>query len=226
MGFEEKFKEELQRREIKPSIGSWEKLQGRLDEDSQPKEKGFAWLWKAVAVAVLFFGLGTMVQNPFDAPQVVEETPREQILEQENSVATEGAATEEAEEKRTEKKIFSEGNFAEKQNIKPLEIPQQQPPVKVDIADVQSQDPLKMRPEQGNTKALAEVTDAEINALLSTAREELSQDSLAYAAQLPAAEDLLKEVEFELDESFRRKVFEVLKEGYSKARTAVANRNF
>ena len=40
------------------------------------------------------------------------------------------------------------------------------------------------------------------------------------------ADSLLWDVEMEMDQSFREKVFDIMKEGYLKARTAVANRNY
>ena len=231
MEFEKKFKKKLQRREIKPSSDSWNRLQERLDEDSQPKRRNYGWLWKVAAMAVVFFGLGILVENPFDSPQVVIGIPEEQIPQQENSSATEIVASEaEIEEKSSEKTPSSEETIAEKRDIKRVDPLRQRPLVRNELATIQSELPVKIGKTEVTeitaSEELAQITDAEINNLLAMAREDISQDSSAYAAKFPEAEELLQEVEFELEESFRRKVFEVLKEGYSKARTAVANRNF
>ena len=87
-------------------------------------------------------------------------------------------------------------------------------------------------PESQVEKVVAEVkpgatpvSDLEVDALLYAAMAELEQERAAYAVQPVNADELLQEVEYELDQNFRQKVFEVLKEGFSKAKTAVANRN-
>jgi len=72
------------------------------------------------------------------------------------------------------------------------------------------------------------VTDAEVNRLLTEAAARISREQYKtdFAVGKVNAQDLLRDVEFELDNSFRDKIFDILKEGYSKARTAVANRNY
>lgn len=70
------------------------------------------------------------------------------------------------------------------------------------------------------------IEDAEINALLSKAATQISkhrQERLA--SEKIDAEALLWDVEMDMEDSFREKIFEVMKEGYLKARTAVVNRN-
>lgn len=235
MEFENKFKKELQRREIKPSSDSWDRLRERLDEDSQPKRKNYSWLWKVAAVAILFLGLGTFIEHPFDSPQVVEEFPVEQILQEHDPTGAELVVSEEEsevkpEERSSQEMYFPRGEIAHKKEIQTVDLPQQQPVIKSELAIVQPEVLTKVERVENTesiaSEELAQVTNAEIDALLATAREDLSRDSIAYASQFPGAEDLLEEVEYELDESFRRKVFEVLKDGYSRAKTAVANRDF
>ncbi|MBC9798049.1 hypothetical protein [Sinomicrobium weinanense] len=70
-----------------------------------------------------------------------------------------------------------------------------------------------------------EVTDEEIELLLAEAQKEIdSQRLLINQTGTVDAMALLEEVESELDKSFRDKVFEALKEGLKRVRTAVANR--
>jgi len=70
------------------------------------------------------------------------------------------------------------------------------------------------------------VTDAEIDALLHQAQKELTSKHLYDAStKIVDAELLLLQVETDLDQSFRDRVFEVLNSGYKKVRTAVAERN-
>lgn len=69
-----------------------------------------------------------------------------------------------------------------------------------------------------------EVSDSEIDNLLAQAALELSLEKNSIFAENRNAGELLYEVEMELEQSFRAKIFEVLKEGFEKTRTAVANR--
>ncbi|HSP40854.1 MAG TPA: hypothetical protein VLN46_05425, partial [Gillisia sp.] len=70
-------------------------------------------------------------------------------------------------------------------------------------------------------------TNNEIDALLYKAASEISLErrNISSTGTVDAG-DLLFAVEMELEESFREKVFDILKESYLKARTAVANRNY
>ena len=71
------------------------------------------------------------------------------------------------------------------------------------------------------------MTDAEIDVLLAEAqREIISNQIFNKNTNKVDANALLLDVEAELyPESFRERVFEALKEGFVKARDAVANRN-
>jgi len=75
-------------------------------------------------------------------------------------------------------------------------------------------------------KERTSVTDAEIDALLNQAQEELNTQRLYNdLTKVVDAKLLLQQVETDLDQSFRDRVFEALKSSYKKVRTAVAERN-
>ncbi|MDG4715797.1 hypothetical protein [Winogradskyella marincola] len=70
------------------------------------------------------------------------------------------------------------------------------------------------------------ITDREVDSLLKVASKELFKDKLQDDARRTVdANSLLQEVEDEMGESFRTKVYEVLKDGYKTVKTAVAQRN-
>ena len=69
------------------------------------------------------------------------------------------------------------------------------------------------------------VTDAEVDSLLRNAQRELITNNQFTDQYGVNAADLLAGVEEELDQSFRDQVFEKLKQGFVKVRTAVADRN-
>ncbi len=70
------------------------------------------------------------------------------------------------------------------------------------------------------------LTESEINALLLAAQKDLKVNQIVDpVTNTVDANDLLLDVEFELERSFRDKVFDALGDGYKKIRTAVAERN-
>lgn len=70
------------------------------------------------------------------------------------------------------------------------------------------------------------VSDKEIDSLLKQAqREILKQQIYDETTKTVSADALLQDVEVELEQSFRDKVFEALKSGYGTVRTAVAERH-
>ena len=72
-----------------------------------------------------------------------------------------------------------------------------------------------------------EVTLEEIDALLVKAQRDISNQKLLQSTTAKVdASALLKEVEFELERSFRDKVFDALGDGFQKVRTAMAERNY
>ena len=73
--------------------------------------------------------------------------------------------------------------------------------------------------------AQQDVSDAEVDSLLRAAQRQILTVKLFSESGSVDAMSLLAEVEDELDESFRDQIFDALKTGYLKLRTAVADRN-
>ncbi|WP_299519616.1 hypothetical protein [Winogradskyella sp.] len=70
------------------------------------------------------------------------------------------------------------------------------------------------------------VTDREVDSLLKLASKELVRDKLLKNTSTTVdAQSLLEDVEDEMGQSFRSKVYEALKDGYKTVKTAVAQRN-
>ena len=225
--FEEQIKEQLQKREIKPSAGSWEKLETRLEQGGKPPKPILWWVGIAAAIAGVFFFLGTLF-DPGVEPTIVEQ-PSEEIKIQEPVVIQKDEvliASEETEEEEVSKPVpLPEKGKSSKTEVA---VAVQGKPVEDPISESAEPEIIQDQ-EVGEVVAevkLTPVSDEEIDALLNAAMANLEQERSSYAVQPVDAEELLQEVEYELDQSFRQKVFEVLKEGFSKAKTAVANRNF
>ena len=69
-----------------------------------------------------------------------------------------------------------------------------------------------------------EVTANDVEALLNNARREIQTQRILNSTKVDATA-LLQDVEWDLDKSFRDKVFDALGEGFNKVRTAVTERN-
>ncbi len=252
--FEDKIKRQLQDREITPSAGSWDKLSSKLDTTQEKKKPFASWMGIAASIigGVLILSLVFNNATPSDAPQIVDkpiekleiektlkETSEEIFTEAEKEptqVATSEAkkrpVTPNKKSKVAPEKDIQQNNreavavidnesLLKKQSIiTPSEITSD------NILDLKLNEALAgviTQTENGQT-----VKDEEINKLLAEAAAKISQDRYKsdFAVGKVNAQDLLQDVEFEMDNSFRDKIFEMLKEGYSKAKTAVANRNY
>jgi len=72
------------------------------------------------------------------------------------------------------------------------------------------------------------ITDEEINELLKEAQQSLKKIAVQKeinSTKFATADELLEEVELELDQSFKQKVFELIKTNLQKTRTVVADRD-
>ncbi|MCM8567859.1 hypothetical protein NE848_00580 [Gramella jeungdoensis] len=249
--FEEHVREQLEKREIQPSAGSWDKLSSRLGEtENRPRRKW--WISAAAAVIVLVVASlifidqqkgieAPIVENPAEMKKSEPQNPEnfekaDRIASEENSDViqekTEEVKPQEiVETGRAKEKIQNDSNESQlAQNsskdrvlIEPIRIT---PPVR------DAENPTQFSQQINELLAKVaqkeeqngDVTEAEVNRLLAEAAREISQSG-KYTEGDVSAEALLADVEFEMDQSFRQEVFEVLKEGFLKARTAIATRN-
>ena len=249
--FEENTREILGKREIKPSAQSWEKLEAKLDAEAH-KTSRTPWKYIAAAVAVLLIAGTFMWNNKFsESPQVVEEPVNEIIkkpevrqeftqenktqiaseeIKKEKEISTENNTKNDivavpeisVEEEIAETPIFEENRYEEAVVLESLSL---EPPI-LEEKLIQS----KLEEVIAATSKNDEISEDEVDALLAQAASEISRErknSQFYNSNTEiSANALLAEVEDEIYQSFKAKVFEVLKEGYLKAKTAVANRNY
>ena len=236
--FEKQAREQLQKREIKPSADSWERLEQRLD--GKQDEKGFNlwWIGAVAAVAVVFFFLGTFFGNDEVTQQipVIVETASEEAQEKlpQENVSTQKeeirlASEEVKPEPEKVQKMKQTQQLPQQNSQEALAVVSEKPEMKTpseETSEMAFLEPEKIQEQASEEKKIPlEVNDAEIEALLMLASAEIEADP-AYAQSTVNAKELLNEVEYELEESFRDKVFEVIKDGWVKAKTAVANRNY
>ncbi|WP_405208095.1 hypothetical protein [Aquimarina sp. LLG6339-5] len=270
--FEDSIREKLEQRSIRPSNGSWDKLEDKLDNQlGQKKIKKYWW----VGIAASFVGL--LIVTTFlirsnnkikpSNPQFVNVTEEdfnqdvlkdvvvEERIEPEqvsNIIETKKEVTEivvtdlnKEEAKRTEKHenvkketpksdqmVIPENIFEEKTNeaitfrTDTIDSKLTEESNTLDITTELIESKVsslvaKIKELEKNNK---KVTDQEIEALLRKAQLEITTQQILKSNTVSASA-LLLDVESELDESFKNRVFEALKTGFEKLKTTVAERD-
>ncbi len=238
--YEERFRKELGQREITPSKESWKKLRGKLDaEENHSARRFMRWTGIAafLAAGIMIAGFMFFREDKAAVPQVVD-SPAGETIQQEERYS--GEKEQEVISLVPERK---KGAVANREKVPERKVRQ---PVAVQDDRIAST-PEKVRPadpglipgEQGIVPAKdnlpladssplengSEVSDAEIDALLRKASLQLSTERSQEIVKRVNAAVLLEDVESQLEQSFRKKVLEVLQDGFSRAKNAVANRN-
>ena len=239
--FEKHIKEKLEERRIKASSRSWDEISARLGEVNVRKRPFYyryavAALLAGILVSVVWIFRDSTRSEIDEQPLVngpMNEKPESDIIEEQlipspsstvvifevNETDKEESVLAEANEQTSESAYSS----PEIVNI-PSEIPDKaivnDPDILIDakVTEVAAQVELMERRNEV-------VTDAEVDSLLRNAQRELMADRKFREGQEVDASSLLAGVEEEINKSFRDQVFEKLKQGFVKVRTAVADRN-
>ncbi|MBC3757975.1 hypothetical protein H7U19_06140 [Hyunsoonleella sp. SJ7] len=251
--FEDDFKDKLDQRTIKPSEDAWEKLSAQLDEADGETQKSKGIWWFAVAASVVgllfvafqFFNRETEQQSPVivDTKDSVIEPKKEQDVELVNAEkSTVAVETEVPVQKQvgSKQRIRSQSKeqllvpkeasvqIAQEETVQKEELEKEVIPIK--NAEALTFETKKVQEVADAIFNLSEtdsgVTSENIDSLLKVAQREILLDRMK--GENKAVVDvalLLQEVEFELDKSFRDKVFETLKKSYGSVKTAIAHRN-
>jgi len=244
--FEKHIRKQLEGREIEPTANAWANLSEKLDIAPSQKKRDYLWYGIAASfigiliISLLYFGLNDAENLP--AVQVVEidETIKEDITNSE--LILEKNANEGLVEKSKIKPLAKRGvkdviknqplelkgqitSIKEKEAVVNLELEKvvvakdfKEEIISAKILEIVS----KVDSLEQNNEVL---TDVEVDKLLRDAQEELLRDKLFKNNSSVDAMALLKEVEVELEQSFRDQIFQSLKTGFLKVRTAVADRN-
>ncbi|NRB60849.1 MAG: hypothetical protein HRU50_13035 [Winogradskyella sp.] len=244
--FEEQLKDKLEERRLSPSADSWAKLSERLDKDDNKGK--FPWFWSMsiaagliimVAVAVQFFNNNELENN---TPVLVEDNIKEQAEEQEDletfksEVASEDIDEEEVElpiiedpkpiiiQNKVSQKTKADTRLAEEQTTA---VDQQE--IKEEILIVLNPEEVKsaIASAVNQQKELGdEAINKEVDSLLKLAHKEITKNKYTKDTEVTVdASLLLEDVEEEMGQSFRSRVFEALKGSYETVKTAVAERN-
>lgn len=245
--FEDQFKDKLSKREITPSAGGWDKLSGQLNSEGEKPKPLFWWigiaatLLGAIFIAGLIYNNNPETNNPglVETPVKIESEDKNESFEEGNGFVPEEVIVE-ASPKKADTSTLLKEKASQSQQLKHApensiiaEVEKESLPVSNENVIVVNDEKISRKLEE----IIAEVsmkdgvagdrTNDEIEALLFKAASEISQEkrSISYAGTVDSR-DLLFAIEMELEETFREKVFDILKESYLKARTAVANRSY
>ncbi len=234
--FEKHIKQKLHEREIKPSEAAWEKLEARLGpESSRPRRRYYGY------VAAAFF-VGAVFLSMFFFSSDSEQITKEEIVDrppERPKVKESGAVNDEIE--RATETIAAEKPGIERQKsiIDTKEVSK----AKITMAKVDGAKKTRSEPVDNGRNLIdkkldevmaqvtllesqnKQVTEAEVDSLLRAAQREILTEKAIQRDGAVDAMALLNEVESELDQTFRDEIFDALKQGYFKLKTAVADRN-
>jgi len=247
--FEENIKDKLEKRTIEPSDNAWSKLSERLDAHEGKSNNKIIWrigiaasLVGVFLITTLFFKTGegevvlpTIVESPVEdtieikesPPEVIENTEKEAIANKEVTVDKDPTVLKD----KIKKPLIVKKKNSYKSNQEVL----------VAISKEESRDNELNNSEvvltqQKTNESIAQNNkleennnisiDSEIESLLASAQKDLLANTLkSTKTKTVDANSLLADVETDLEESFRDKVFNTLVSGYNTVKTAVASRN-
>lgn len=243
--FEEQIKEKFEARKIQPSAQAWEKISSQINTSHPKKKKGIAWYAIAASVIGLLIAMLFLFYNNSDNSMdenTIVVTPNTKIKteSQPQNNKTEVFNNKEAIVNTKDEKLKSISAPSEKiifDNIKSETLAETNSTTSQSKLDLENKSDVtvetlideKVNLIVAQVDALAlennTVTDAEIDALLRKAQEDILAQKIFKSSNSVDAMALLNQAETELDLSIRDQLFDALKNGYLKVRTALADRN-
>lgn len=230
--FEQHIKETLNHRTLQPSPDAWNTLSKRLDVKSvRSKNKPYWWIGVAASLVgvILVTALVNSKDTSIDSNPIIVDNPQpiKEVLENAEIITDSNKIT---------KPIMTDGKINKKHII--LVNNDNSPTIELKSETIESVEiatPKLTFEEQKIQDVVAEiqllkdnnsnVSDSEIDNLLLKAQKEISLNKLSDHKGVVDAKLLLADVEADIDQSFRSKVFEALKNGFGTVKSAVANRN-
>jgi len=244
--FEEHIKEKLDSREIRPSAGSWEKLNAQLDKNQNSGKNNTWWISSIAAIillalcGIIYLNMNRSVEDSLVNTPEIRKSSEDSVKEFKNPVQV--AATQKTEAFQEKPEVMAKDpNKAASKDARTIGSETQQIASATVIGErTEVLEKVDTTPTLQNSriseevdKVLAEVTkleaekgevsDEEVEILLRQAIANMEKKNLQKSKGIPA-DVLLASVEAEVYESFKEKVFEVVKTGYQKAAVAVSNK--
>lgn len=223
-------KESLEKRQLQPSPDAWDKLSGKLNiQAKRVTVNRFWWIGLAASIVGIVFISSLFFNKNEQSTNTVADTPKTKI-EVENDAQPLNGNIENIEPIKELSKKSQPVISNETQNNRGI----------VETKTIEAESPKQELVNSFEAKKLKEVlaqiqelknandvvTEDEIDALLKEAEKAIFKEKIKQAnTQTVDADALLQDVEADLQQSFRDKVFEALKTSYETVKTAVAERN-
>lgn len=245
INFEDRMREELEKRRIEPSAESWEKLSARLDDSAKISRKPRWWMIVAaiLLLALLAGGIYFRPVNPV-TPAVVDgatEEPVEKPAENLEFQPSMQIASEETPSASTKSEVESDkvgqvktaktaiasavaSEEKRRREISPISSTALERGRAEEVLLPQKTEEFLTKTDRNAATKTAEVSDAEVEALLAEANAKMEKESRTKPSAV-SGRKLLAEMEDNQQESIKSKAFEYLKEGFQKAKSAVVQRN-
>ena len=249
MVHDKNIKSKLENRVIQPSSNSWDRLEVMLDTKDKPSKKKNYFKYMAVASLLLLISITFLIKSDYlleESPNtivdvdLVNKTFKDSIVakSQKNTVVS---IDKDVKTNLTKKEIMDDVEVEQKNvfahkvvKVENEYVEKVSSIVKVDTPPVDSA--LKTTLGSSSNRALVseeisldDPLDSEIDMLLAMATQEISNSSAKVDQNKNVisvdADALLADVEQELDLSFKTNVFNKLKQGFQKTKTAVVKRN-
>lgn len=252
--YEEHLKEKLEKRTLQPTEYAWSKLSNRLDnEEEKSSNKPYWWLGLAASIIGVLFVISQFFNNETKTNETINIVDTPEVIQQDEvfEITSEGLVKEDLKTvkdnvivtkkniaiKKTEAKNALKTNNSLSDTKIAISQPQENlKESKLKVEQIETTKKVLTFEEQKIQDVVAQVhllknnnksvTEADIDALLQQAQKEIKLNRLVNETTgVVDANLLLQDVEAELDQSFRNKVFEAIKTSYNSVKTAVAQRN-
>jgi len=242
--FENRIKEAFEKRTIAPSRNGWDAIENQLGEEEVGRSRGYIWYGVAagfigiILLSVFFLKQSKItVTEPIEVVAIPVDKKEQEIESKDLLIPAEGnELVQKAVEDKKPVPIRVEKRPLKKEPINETEVV-----VASLTADKEQNNVVIINDmeERGIANKIAEVvamvstmeetnglvSDTVIDSMLREAQKELFMEQIIGSGENVDADALLAEVEDELNRSFRDQLFEKLKDGYLKVKTAVAYRN-
>ena len=236
---ENSIKDKLEKRALTPSVDAWSKLSNKLDvQEKKQNNKAYWWLGIAASIIGVVFVVSQFLNDNTqeisipkiaDSPEVIQDEKSNAIVLENTDLNTVEDLSASPIEIHDVKKVqdivtvVKKNELAEKEAAKTTSIVET-PRKELSFEEQKIQDVVAQVQIMKNENQ--EITDADIEQLLIEAQKEIKLNRLNNETlNMVDANALLQDVEQELDQSFRSKVFEALKSSFDSVKTAVAQRN-
>ncbi len=219
-------REKLENRKIVPSDNAWNALQAKLDAGNMPKKRKVFPYWIAASIVILLVSgvyLSNLNTENTNTP-VVEATKENNIPEKQEPFHKESIIVVQENTEKETPAVKKERRPVTQKAVVAHHTPEDTEKKARSFEDQKVDEVVAQIQKLQQEKA---VTEAEIDALLAAAQKAIrSKHKLTTTTTGKIdAMALLEGVEEELDQSFKERVFEALKENFFKVTTAVAERN-